>query len=118
MLKVEIASTPRARESGLMFRNSMEDDQGMLFIFNRAEVLKFWGMNTYMPLDIAFVNPDMQIVKIARIRSMDLTGVSSDVECLMAIEANDGYFSKNNIKAGCSIALVQDRDDGPLLKFL
>ena len=96
----------------------MEQDHGMLFIFDRPEILKFWGMNTYIPLDIAFVTPEMKIAKIARIKAMDLTGVSSDTNCLMAIEANDGYFSKNNIKEGASILLIQNEDKSSSLKFL
>ena len=58
MLKVEIADSPSTLERGLMYRKKLDYDSGMLFVFKRSQNLKFWGRNTYIPLDIAFVNKD------------------------------------------------------------
>jgi len=110
-LKVEMADTPSLQEKGLMFRKSLEDNAGMLFKFSNPSVLKFWGMNTYIPLDIAFVSPENKIVKIDHIKPYCLSGVSSDMDCHLAIEANMNFFSKNDIMIGDKVDIEKD-DEG------
>jgi len=109
-LYIEIADNHASQAKGLMFRKSLPEYAGMLFKFTNPQKLKFWGSNTYIPLDIAFVSPKNIITKIGRIRPMDNTAVGSDEECTMAIEANDGFFSSQNIKVGDRIDL--DEEDG------
>jgi len=114
MLYVEIADTPDLWRQGLMFRGHLPKNAGMLFKFNNPQILKFWGMNTYIPLDIAFVNNDNKIIKIDRIKTcfqkMSLSAVSSDDKCIIAIEANDGFFRNNEIKVGDMIHVKKDRE--------
>lgn len=110
-LKVEIADTPSKTQKGLMFRKSLEDDNGMLFKFNYPQKLSFWGLNTYIPLDIAFVNSQGKIVNISHISPLSTKAVSSDKACVMAIEANYGYFQKNKIYKGDSIQFDKLSDD-------
>lgn len=100
MLKLEIADTPTTQERGLMYRKAIPDDSGMVFIFNKPQKLHFWGANTYVPLDIAFISKDLTIKKISHIQKLNKNTVSSDQPCIMAIEVNHGYFSKNNINVG------------------
>ena len=57
-LKVEIAQTDESRMQGLMFREKLQENQGMLFAFSSQRVLSFWMRNTYIPLEIAFINED------------------------------------------------------------
>ena len=102
-LKVEIADTPSKTQKGLMFRKSLGEDNGMLFKFSRPQKLSFWGLNTYIPLDIAFVNSQGKIVNISHISPLSTKSVSSDRACTMAIEANYGYFQKNKISSGDTI---------------
>jgi len=102
-LKVEIADTPSKTQKGLMFRKSLKDDSGMVFKFSRPQKLSFWGLNTYIPLDIAFVNSQGKIVNISHISPLSTKSVSSDRACTMAIEANYGYFQKNKISSGDTI---------------
>jgi len=64
--KVEIADTNSARNKGLMHRKSMPVDEGMLFIYNFSSVVSFWMKNTYVSLDILFIDNEGKIVKIAR----------------------------------------------------
>lgn len=64
--KVEIAETPLERARGLMFRQSIPEDQGMWFIFGKNSTTPFWMQNTYVSLDIIFVDHEYQIVSIAR----------------------------------------------------
>jgi len=108
MLYVELANTPYLQSKGLMFRKNLDDDAGMLFAFSHPQVLKFWGRNTYLPLDIAFVSPEKKIIKIDRIRPLNVSSVSSDIDCIMAIETNEGYFQKNGIKLGDIIELAKN----------
>ena len=111
MLYVEIADRPSLWRQGLMFRKQLAANRGMLFKFDSPQILKFWGMDTYIPLDIAFVDNNNRIVKIDRIKEMSLAGVSSDERTIIAIEANDGVFKNNNIKVGDKIKIVADDID-------
>ena len=85
-LKVEIADTPSKTAKGLMFRKSLRDDSGMIFKFNRPQKLSFWGLNTYIPLDIAFVNSENKITNISHISPLSTKPVTSDKACIIAIE--------------------------------
>lgn len=97
---VEVAKTPHQHNKGLMFRDKLDEDSGMIFIFEKPRVLSFWGMNTFIPLDIAFLDEQGTIKDIRRIRKHDLNSVKSSCPCKYAIELEDGWFSKNGIKEG------------------
>ena len=107
-LRVEIADTPFSRQKGLMFRKKLGDDSGMVFKFNSPQNLKFWGMNTFIPLSIAFISEDNKITNIEQISPFSLKCVASDKNCSIAIEANHDFFDKNDIGIGNSIDIVKD----------
>lgn len=107
-LKVKIANTPSKLEYGLMFKSSLPDDEGMLFEFPHSNKLSFWGKNTLIPLDIAFVSSDGIIVKISEIKPFDDSIVSSDEKCKYAIEANKGFFKNYRINIGSKIKIEKD----------
>jgi len=109
-LKVEIADTPTKQQTGLMFRNNLGEDDGMLFKFKYPQKLKFWGLNTYIPLSIAFINKENKISKISYISPFSTKAVSSDNSCNIAIEANYDFFTRNKIKEGDNINIIKDRD--------
>jgi len=116
VLKIEIADTLIKQRDGLMFRKELANDSGMAFKFGDPQVLKFWGLNTYIPLDIAFVSPDNKIIKIDYIKPMSMHTVTSDGDCLYAIEANVGYFADNDVVIGDEVSF--DEDDGfPVVVF-
>ena len=107
-LNVSVAKTPHQIQSGLMFRERLPSDAGMLFSFPNNNILSFWGMNTFIPLDIAFVNKSNTIDSIERIKPHDLTSVKSKKACCHAIEANEGWFHKNGISEGDFIEIFND----------
>lgn len=99
-IRAEVADTPSKQERGLMFRTKIAENEGMIFLFKASSKLTFWGENTYVPLDIAFVSDENKIVEISSISPMSRRAVKSQKECKIAIEANFGFFKKNKIKVG------------------
>jgi len=63
---VELATTPEQRARGLMYRQSLDEDKGMLFIFDEEEVVPFWMKNTYIYLDIIWIDTSRKVVFISR----------------------------------------------------
>jgi len=66
IIHAEIADTPKKRAEGLMYREHLAKDRGMLFIFGQAQLWTFWMKNTKIPLDIIWMNEKKQIIHIAR----------------------------------------------------
>jgi len=99
-LDLEIPSTPEAFSAGLMFRESLGKDSGMLFVFKEAGEKSFHMTNTTIPLDIAFINEDGIIESIKELKPLDETHIFSDARVLYAIEVNRGWFTENNVRVG------------------
>ena len=97
-LDLEIPSTPEAFSAGLMFRESLGKDSGMLFIFKESGEKSFHMTNTTIPLDIAFINEDGIIESIKELKPLDETHVFSDAKVLYAIEVNRGWFTENKVQ--------------------
>src|SRR5439155_856078 len=106
-VKVEIADTPHKQSKGLMFRDQLPEDSGMLFVFDRRQPLSFWGRNTFLPLDIAFITAEGEIAGLGRIRKLSENPVRCPTPCLMALEVNEGFFRKHGISVGDQILLEQ-----------
>ena len=109
-LIVEIANNPLALAKGLMGRTDMPSDHGMLFKFPSVTNASFWGKDTYIPLDIAFVNKDNKICSIKHIVPMSTRMVHSGSDYAMAIEANQGFFKNHDIKEGHAVEIEEDTD--------
>ena len=109
-LEVEIPSNLKDFNRGLMFRESLENDKGMLFIFERVGQHSFYMKNTTIPLDVAFVTEDGIVESIKSLEPNDETAVSSDGQVLFAIEANRGWFAENNVEVGDEIVLGEAKD--------
>ena len=108
---VELADKPHLRERGLMFRHELQDGHGMAFVFDLPGRHSFWGMNTFLPLDVAFVNPSGKIVTVGRIKPHDLTSVAASEPCNLAVELPDGWLSKNGFRVGDECHL--SREESP-----
>lgn len=98
---VELASTPEQRERGLMFREHMAADAGMLFVFDQPALQTFWMKNTLIPLDMIFLSPDREIVGIvANAEPLTLTGRGVNEPSQFVLEINGGLAARLGIRAG------------------
>ena len=97
---ISIAETPYEQEIGLQHIKELPEDAGMLFRFNSQRVLSFWMKNTYLPLDIAFIDNTNKIVKIEKMIPLSLRSVLSSKPCIMALEVNSGTLDRLGVKAG------------------
>ena len=101
---VEIASTPKSRADGLMHREQLETDHGMLFIFPDTRTRGFWMKNTRIPLSIAYVNSELEIVRIADMVPFSTDRVPSLYPAKYALEMNKGWFKEHNIERGAKLS--------------
>ncbi|MDR2500524.1 MAG: DUF192 domain-containing protein [Treponema sp.] len=99
-LKVEAARTQAERNRGLMRRPSLAAGEGMLFVFDRDQVLHFWMKNTVIPLSIAFISSAGEVLEIRDMAPLDLTGVTSSRSARYALEVPQGWFSQAGIAPG------------------
>ena len=103
-ITAEIASADPERRQGLMYRESIPEDHGMLFVWPDERVRSFWMRNTSIPLSIAFADAGGTIVSIADLEPFREVGVSSGRPARYALEANRGWFSRNGVRIGDRIA--------------
>ncbi len=108
---LEVANTVPTRERGLMQRDSMPADHGMIFVFPEEEVLSFWMKNTRIPLDIIFVAKDGRVVSIHSMKPYDLRSTRSAGPAKYAIELNKGAAEGAGVKAGDVLAIPRDVGD-------
>lgn len=99
-IKVEVARTEKEQERGLMFRERMGKDEGMLFVYEREEMLSFWMKNTRLPLSIAFIDKGGRIVDIQDMEPFSLETHTSAYPARYALEMNRGWFAREGIKVG------------------
>jgi uncharacterized membrane protein (UPF0127 family) len=99
-VSVEKAETNAERARGLMYRRSLDDGRGMLFVFEEDEILSFWMKNTFIPLSIAFIAADGRIVEIHDMEPEDLSTTRSGHPCRYALEVPQGWFRRVGIVPG------------------
>jgi uncharacterized membrane protein (UPF0127 family) len=112
-IHVELARTGAERAQGLMNRKTLDDGKGMLFIFERDEILSFWMKNTLVPLSIAFIAKDGRILEIRDMRPLDQSSVRSSRSARYALEAPRGWFSRAGIAVGDTLVLDEDLKGRP-----
>jgi uncharacterized membrane protein (UPF0127 family) len=99
----QVATTPRQRSTGLMFRQAMAPNEGMLFIFDRPQQQCFWMKNTLLPLSAAFLAEDGSIVNIEEMQPESLETHCSTKPVRFVLEMHQGWFAKRGIAAGTRI---------------
>lgn len=102
-VKVEVASDTEQRSRGLMNRDSLGADEGMLFVYTDAHLRSFWMKDTRIPLSIAFADADGKIVRIADMRPLTTRHTSSIYPAQYALEMNQGWFAENGVEKGAMI---------------
>jgi uncharacterized membrane protein (UPF0127 family) len=105
-VRAEVASTDDERRDGLMYREELPDGTGMLFVFPDEAMRSFWMANTYIPLDIAFLDSRSRIVDIKQMEpeSRDLT--ESDAAAMYALEVRQGWLSERGIGVGLQAEII------------
>jgi uncharacterized membrane protein (UPF0127 family) len=105
-IRVEVAATAEERQQGLMFRNAVPDGTGMLFVFPRAGMQSIWMKNTYVPLDVAFLDATYTILNIEPLEPESLATKSSTGYALFALEVRQGWFADHGVEPGDRAAIV------------
>lgn len=99
-IEAEVAANDRDRQTGLMNRKSMAQQQGMLFVFDQPNTYCMWMRNTLIPLSVAFLDEEGRIINIE-----DMQPQTEDNHCARrparyALEMNIGWFAQRGVKAG------------------
>lgn len=103
--KVEIADTTEKQEKGLMGRESLPEDQGMLFIYDEPQDLSYWMKNTLISLDIIFIDDDMEVVSVKQGQPMSEEPITEDdVQYVLEVNSNSGIEEGDQL-------VVEDSDD-------
>jgi uncharacterized protein len=104
IVRVEVARTEEQRRRGLMFRTHLDDDAGMLFLFERPQQLAFWMRNTEIPLDMIFIEPSMRILGIVE-NTEPRTDRSRSVpgEAQYVLEVNAGFSRRHGLASGTAV---------------
>ena len=105
IIRAELARTQKEQMKGYMDRTRIPEGTGMLFIFERDQILSFWMKNTPTALSIAYIDSRGTIREIYDMTPLSLASVTSNMSLRYALEVPQGWFQKNGIAAGAVISL-------------
>jgi uncharacterized membrane protein (UPF0127 family) len=105
VIRAEIARSAEEQRQGLMYRESLAEGRGMLFIFDRDQLLSFWMRNTLIPLSIAYIRSDGSILEIKDMVPLDENLVRSSRGVRYALEVPQGWFGRAGIGPGDRLLL-------------
>ena len=103
LIKAEVAANDPERQQGLMFREKMASNAGMVFVFDQAGPQCMWMKNTLLPLSVAFIDAEGKIVNIEDMQPQTLDNHCAAKPVKYALEMNLGWFKQKNIKPGSKI---------------
>ncbi len=103
-LRAEVVTTVEQRMKGLMFRQKLGANDGMLFVFDEPGYHSMWMKNTPLPLSVAFVDGEGRILNILDMEPQTLDQHMAAGPARFAIETNKGWFAQRRIKAGDNVA--------------
>lgn len=104
-VKAEIAEKPEDRNQGFMGRKTIPDGTGMLFVFEKDQILSFWMKNTPHPLSIAYIDSKGKIRNIFDMTPYSTASIVSTVSVRYALEVPQGWYKKNGITEGDTVIL-------------
>lgn len=102
--KIEIADSPYERQTGLMYRDKLEKQHGMLFVFENSELRGFYMKNTLIPLDLIFIDEYYEIIHIhSKATPYETASISSQLPAKYVFEINGGLSEQIGIQKGMKI---------------
>ena len=104
-LEVELATTFDEHALGLMYRDKLEKNGGMLFVFPKENFLSFWMKDTRIPLSIAFIKENGRIVQIESMKPYSLDTHVAKEKAKYALEMNEGWFRVHNVREGDTVKI-------------
>jgi uncharacterized membrane protein (UPF0127 family) len=107
-MEIELARTDKQHAQGLMNRKKLDDGKGMLFVFDRDQIMSFWMKNTIIPLSIAFIASDGRILEIYDMKPLDTSIVRSVRYARYALETPQGWFSRAGITSGDVVQIPEN----------
>ncbi len=109
VITAEVAATPQSRMIGLMMREALKPNHGMVFVFEDKSQHCFWMRNTLLPLSIAFIDDDGTIVNIADMAPKSEASTCPQRPVRYALEMDQGWFAKRGVTAGKKISGLPPR---------
>ena len=110
--KVEVAYTEEERTNGLKGRKSLDEDEGMLFVFDEPDTIGMWMQDTDIPLDIIFIDEDFEVISVYKGQPQDET-IAEEDDVQFVLEVNQG----SGIKEGDELD-IDDDDEVPTMKVI
>jgi uncharacterized membrane protein (UPF0127 family) len=108
IFQVEVVRTREAQIEGLMYRKSLGEREGMLFVYKMDRRLGFWMKNTEIPLSIAFIDRNGVIKQIEHMKPFDPTTFRSKISVRYALEVNRGIFEELGVTVGDTVGFPED----------
>lgn len=104
--QVEMAETPQERAKGLMFRTTLPDDGGMLFLFPKTQSVAMWMKNTILSLDMVFANSRGEILEIhENVPPFSTQNIGPVANTAQVLEVKAGVLKKHGITRSCVLSL-------------
>ena len=107
-LRLEWADVYQEREKGLMGRSHLPENSGMMFVFEEPKTYCFWMKNTLIPLSVGFIDTQGRLVQIAHMQPKSLQHHCAKQPVLYALEVNQGWFERNDVKLQTKVLQPSD----------
>lgn len=111
LTNIEVASNPNDRRKGLMFRKSLSEDHGMFFVWDYRKRQCMWMKNTYIPLNVAYIDTKGKILEIYEMLPLSEDSICSKKRVKYALEVNLDWFKRNNVYVGDQIDITEILDN-------
>jgi len=98
--RAEVANTDESRRTGLMYRESLSENQGMLFVYEEPGRHAMWMKNTLIPLSVAFIDRSGRIINIEDMLPQTEDTHAAKASAAFSLEMNQGWFAKRGVKPG------------------
>ena len=108
-VRAELADTPETRGQGLMYRDAVPDGTGMLFVWDAEGERSIWMQNTYVALDVAFIDRNFRIVDIQQMEPQTTDIHDGASPAMFALEVRQGWFAERGIAVGDRCQLIFSR---------